>query len=37
MNTAATTTTVTTSVDKGALPVSTFDPPAGYRAVPVTR
>jgi hypothetical protein len=37
MNTVATTTTVTTSVEKGALPAETFDPPAGYRVVPVSR
>lgn len=35
MNMSSTTTTVTTSVEKGALPPSTFDPPAGYKAVPV--
>jgi hypothetical protein len=34
MNTSSTTTTVTTSVENGALPASTFDPPAGYKAVP---
>lgn len=34
MNMSSTTTTVTTSVDKGALAPSTFDPPAGYKAVP---
>jgi hypothetical protein len=35
MNTVATTTTVTTSVDRVSLPASTFDPPAGYQAVPL--